>query len=318
MYYDPYSKDLRSTVFDIETTGLYPGRDRIISASFIDPDGTDLQQFFCEDSSSEDYIVSRIIETISGYDSVITFNGQSFDLPFVLTRARRYGIADELPLMRSVDVYRLLKNYWPLASSMPSLRQKAVEEALGITSSRDDLIGGDECIRLYSEYVNLGREEAKDLILLHNGDDVRQLAGITRALSFLPYAQIAFEKGFLIKLERTDLFGTSTHKLLTGASELSKGKLSVKARIEPACIPAAFYEDSFSLQASSDGHIRLDIFVQEKEGYTFADLKALKIPEEALGPSANTQSGYAVLAKDGETDFTTCNELTKTMLERLV
>ncbi len=318
MYYDPYSKDLNSTVFDIETTGLYPGRDRIISASFIDPDGSGLLQFFCDDPAAEDFIVSRIIGTLSQYDSIITFNGQSFDLPFVLTRARKFGIADELPMHRSVDVYRLLKNYWPLASSMSSLRQKAVEEALGLSSLRDDKIGGDECIRLYSEYVNLGREEAKELILLHNGDDVRQLAGITRALSFLPYAQIAFEKGFIIKLESADLFGTRTHKLLTASSELSKGKLCVKAKIAPACIPAAFYEDSYSLQSTADGHVKLEIFGQEKEGYTFVDLKALKVDKKELSSSVKVQSGYAILAENGSIEYVTCNELAKLMLERLV
>lgn len=318
MLYDPYSKDLDSLVFDIETTGLWSNRDRIISASFIRPDGSGLTQFFCDDPSAEDVLTARIIETISGCDEIITFNGQGFDLPFVLARARKYHITEKLPLHRSVDIYRWLRNYWPLAETMPSLRQKAVEDALGIASSRDDKIGGEECIRLYSEYVNLGREEARDLILLHNGDDVRQLAAITRSLSFLPYAQIAFEKGFLIKLESSDLLGSRKHRLLTSSAELSNVRLSVKARIEPACIPAAFYEDAYSLRSSADGSVALDIYVQEKEGYTFADLKALRIPENALNARSAVESGYAVLAVRGETDCHTCNDLIKLMMERLV
>ena len=61
MKYDPYSRNLKSRVFDIETTGLYPGRDMIISASFIDPDGENLTQYFTEDPAAEHLTVSRII-----------------------------------------------------------------------------------------------------------------------------------------------------------------------------------------------------------------------------------------------------------------
>ena len=318
MLYDPYSKDLDCLVFDIETTGLWSNRDRIISASFIRPDGSGLVQYFCDNPSAEDVLTARIIDTLCCCDEVITYNGQGFDLPFVLARAKKYHIAEKLPLQRSIDIYRMLKNYWPLADSMPSLRQKAVEEALGLSSCRDDKIGGEECIRLYSEYVNLGRDEARGLILLHNGDDVRQLAAITRSLSFLPYARIAFEKGFLIKLESSDLLGCKKHRLLTSSAELSKGRLNVNAKIEPACIPAAFYEDFFSLRSSADGSVALEIFVQDKEGYTFADLKALRIPEEALKSRASVESGYAILAVNGEPDYTTCNELIRIMMERLV
>ena len=92
MIYDPYSKNMRCTVFDIETTGLSPTRDMIISASFIDPDGSGLRQYFTDDPRTEYFTVSRILEELADCDAVITFNGNSFDLPFVYSKARKYKI----------------------------------------------------------------------------------------------------------------------------------------------------------------------------------------------------------------------------------
>ncbi|MCR5010157.1 MAG: ribonuclease H-like domain-containing protein [Clostridia bacterium] len=318
MRYNTYTKGLKCRVFDIETTGLYPGRDRIISASFIDPDGSNLTQYFSESSASEHLTVSSILSEFSDCDVIITYNGQSFDVPFVLTRARKYGIAEELPAFFNADVYRWLKSYWPLAETAPSLSQKSVEKMLGIGASRTDLINGGECIQLYSEYINLDNEKAKDLILLHNGDDVRQLARITQALSFLPYDKISFDKGFMLKLSSSSLFGETTHKIITTGLKLSDNVLSVCAKSYPACQPCAFYEDEMELQCSGSGEVSLKINVKSSGALRFADLKGLKVPEDELQCRQHIKSGYLILQTEDGVNFGACCELAKILLRRLV
>ena len=253
MIYDPYSKNMNCRVFDIETTGLSPAMDMIISASFIDPDGSGLTQYFTEDPASEYITVTRILEELSGCDAVITYNGNSFDLPFIYSRARKLCITGPRHFLRKIDIYRWLKSYWQLAPSMESLRQVAVEEALGLSECRTDRINGGECIPLYSDYLSRGTEKSKELILLHNADDVRQLAAITQKLSFLPYHRIAFENGFMTKANSFGLFGNCEYRILGGPAELKGGHLKLKARIDPPCMPTAYYEDGFRLQ--SDGTV---------------------------------------------------------------
>ena len=63
MNYDEI-KNSEVIFFDIETTGLYPKEDKIISASFINPDGSDLVQFFCEAPQFEDILVEQIVEEL--------------------------------------------------------------------------------------------------------------------------------------------------------------------------------------------------------------------------------------------------------------
>jgi hypothetical protein len=318
MRYNTYTKGLKCKVFDIETTGLYPGRDRIISASFIDPDGSGLNQYFSESSAAEDLTIASILSEFADSDVIITYNGQSFDVPFVLSRAKKFGLAEELPAFYNVDVYRWLKNYWPLAETAPSLSQKSVEKILGLDDSRTDLIGGEECIRLYSEYINLDNENAKDLILLHNGDDVRQLAKITQALSFLPYDRISFDKGFMIKLDSFSLFGEMTHKIITTGLRLSDNCLSLGAKSYPACPPCAFYEDEMELQCSGAGEISLKVNVKNSGALRFADLKGLKVPEDELTCRRHVKSGYLILQTEDGINYDACCELAKTLLGRLV
>ena len=318
MKYNTYTKGLKCKVFDIETTGLYPGRDRIISASFIDPDGSGLTQYFTESSASEDLTISSILSEFADSDVIITYNGQSFDVPFVLTRARKFGLADELPAFYNVDVYRWLKSYWPLAETAPSLSQKSVEKILGMDDSRTDLINGGECIRLYSEYINLDNEKAKDLILLHNGDDVRQLAKITQALSFLPYDRISFDRGFMIKLSSVSLFGEMVHKVITSGLKLSDNVLSLNAKSYPACQLCAFYEDETELQCSGSGEVSLKINVKSSGALRFADLKGLKVEEDELQCRQKIKSGYLILQTEDGINYGACCELAKILLGRLV
>ncbi|MBQ3931916.1 MAG: ribonuclease H-like domain-containing protein [Firmicutes bacterium] len=318
MRYNTYTKGLKCKVFDIETTGLYPGRDRIISASFIEPDGSNLTQYFSESSASEDLTISSILSEFKDCDVIITYNGQSFDVPFVLTRARKFGLAEELPAFYNADVYRWLKSYWPLAETAPSLSQKSVERILGLDTDRTDLISGGECIQLYSEYINLDNEHAKDLILLHNADDVRQLARITQTLSFLPYDRISFDKGFMIKLSSVSLFGEMEHKIITTGLKLGDSCLSLNARSYPACPPCAFYDDEMELQCSGSGEISLKVSVKNSGALRFADLKGLKVEEDELQCRQKIKSGYLILQTEDGIDYGACCELAKKLLGRLV
>ena len=318
MRYNTYTKGLKCRVFDIETTGLYPGRDRIISASFVDPDGNGLTQYFSESSASEYLTVSSILSEFSECDAVITYNGQSFDIPFALSRAKKYGLAEELPPFYSIDIYRWLKSYWPLAETAPSLSQKSVEKMLGFETERTDRIGGGECIQLYSEYINLDNENAKELILLHNGDDVRQLARITQALSFLPYDRITFDKGFMIKLSSISLFGETTHKIITTGLKLSDDRLTLNAKSYPPCPPCAFYEDEMEMQCSGSGEVSLKINVKSSGSLRFADLKALKVDGSDLSCRQFIKSGYLILQTEDGINYGACCELAKHFLGRLV
>lgn len=299
MLYNPYCKNLKTRIFDIETTGFYANQDLIISASFCDTNGDNLKQFFCETPQAEDFLISQILEELSHCDVVVTYNGNVFDIPFVLTRAQKYRLCENLPVFWPADIYRWLKGYWPLSERMPGLSQKSVEFALGLEKNRTDEIGGEECIALYSEYLSRNKSEAKQLILLHNGDDVRQLARITEKLSFLPYHKIAFEKGFMVR-----------PGIVTSGTKSAKNKYSVKGRAPKGALPADIFADSYRLQYDSkSGAVNLVIYTQKKEAFKFIDLKADGFKTADFEHFKGYQSGFLVLQDGDNINFAEFNAL---------
>ena len=61
MFNNVYLKDLNTTVFDIETTGLLHSRDCIINAGFCSSMG-DVWQNFTEDPADEKRVVTEALE----------------------------------------------------------------------------------------------------------------------------------------------------------------------------------------------------------------------------------------------------------------
>lgn len=306
MFNSVYLKELNTTVFDVETTGLFHSRDCIINAGFCSPLG-EVWQNFTEDPGDEKRTVEEALERIEQADAVVTYNGDTFDLPFLQRRAQKYGLCDKLPLLWSVDLYRWLKKYWPAASSMKSMSQKSVEEAFGLADRRTDEIPGGDCIPLYNYYLQTKDEKAKQAILLHNADDVRQLARIAWKCSFLPYHEIAFKEGFL--------FRAGSRKVLTRGAALKKGVLAVQARLESGLIPVSAYEDQYHLEYDMiTGKASLEFFPAQKEQFLFADLEKIPGASEACKELPAFHSGYLILAENGEPDYRSCNALAKAVL----
>lgn len=310
MKHNPYLKKLKTTVFDIETTGLYSYKDRIISSSFCDPaDGT-LTQFFLDDPADEETIVRKTLDELSKYDAVITYNGDRFDLPFVLTRAKKHGAADTLPFFWAIDLYKWVKKYWPPAPMMESLSQMSVEGALGLSERRTDEIVGGQCIDLYARWSQIGDESAKDKILLHNGDDVRQLGRIGHSLSSLPYHRIAFENGFMISGEN--------RALVTG-SAISGSALRIEGRTETGKMPADIYNEVYRyIYESETGRFSLDFRLSDGPDAKFIDLAALPVEMGDFEPLAGYRSGFLILQKSGDPQYKEANRLTEAMLMKLI
>lgn len=194
------------SIFDIETTGLYPKHDKIILIGFVHimplHNDSELVQFFAESPEEEKDILLEAIREISDSDMLITYNGRSFDVPFLDTRCKKYSIQSKN--IFNLDLYQLVRNYSTLKNIMGSLSQKSMEEFMQINHLRADEISGGESVNLYNEYrandsASFRSSALLNKILLHNRDDVLQL---TRLISLLKYfdLNVAVEKiGFTTK-----------------------------------------------------------------------------------------------------------------------
>ena len=176
--------DEEAVFLDIETTGLSPMRSFIylIGLVFIDLKEMTMHitQIIAEDRDEEEEILKLMKERLKGYKTVVTYNGNSFDLPFIAKRSERYGIE---PIgMDSFDMYEKLRLHKDTLK-LDGLKQKNIEKKLGIT--REDRYNGGECISFYKDYVKNKNQESFDRFVLHNYDDLLYMPATMSILDLL-------------------------------------------------------------------------------------------------------------------------------------
>lgn len=176
--------DEEAVFLDIETTGLSPMRSFIylIGLVFIDLKKVTMHitQLIAEDRDEEEEILKLTKEKLKGYKTVVTYNGNSFDLPFIAKRSERYGI--EPIAMDSFDMYEKLRLHKDTLK-LDGLKQKNIEKKLGIT--REDRYNGGECISFYKDYVKNKNQESFARFVLHNYDDLLYMPATMSILDLL-------------------------------------------------------------------------------------------------------------------------------------
>ena len=185
----------RTIFVDIETTGLSSKKYNIycIGLAFFQNDQIVIRQLFAQNQQEEKEILSAFLDFLSkNCNSIFTFNGKTFDLPFLESRCAFHGLsfsAADYPGKDLLQDFRPLKNLLQL----PHLRQKDLEQFLGI--GREDLYDGGKLISVYMEYEKTQDPELEHLLWLHNHED---MLGMLRLLPIYQYISL-FQGEFKIK-----------------------------------------------------------------------------------------------------------------------
>lgn len=166
--------------FDIETTGLSADVSAITLIGCCDMNGN-ITQWFNEDGFSQKQILSDFLAFIKSYDTLITFNGKTFDLPFLTSKIKEFKLEASFDPFSHLDLYQILKPYKNLWG-LKKFRQKDLEEYLGI--KRLDQLSGKKLIKTYQNYLEKGDIKDKEAVLLHNKED---LLGLLRIYSLMSY-----------------------------------------------------------------------------------------------------------------------------------
>ena len=183
-------------LLDIETTGLSSARDRIYligCAWETGQEGTlrryELRQFFAQNTGEETAMLRAFLEFFPQFSSVVHFNGDRFDLPFIRKRALLLGLGEHpgyqaLCNAESIDLCRIIKPYRS-ALGLPDGTQRSLEKLLN--TGRTDEKNGGELIKVYHGYERTRDAHARAMLLLHNADDVRGLPALSAAAPLLSF-----------------------------------------------------------------------------------------------------------------------------------
>ncbi len=161
-------------LFDIETTGLNHTHSRVILIGYIHwvGDHFQLKQLFCKGVEEEALLLQHFLQDVIGKTCLVTFNGQSFDIPFMNSRYRLLDIPFQLDKRFSLDVLRCVRKAQEQLQ-FENYKLKTVEKYLGI--ERQDQISGKESVEMYLEYARTGNPQLEKTILLHNYEDILYL-----------------------------------------------------------------------------------------------------------------------------------------------
>lgn len=238
--------------FDIETTGFSGDFSNLylIGCAYYQRGGWHLIQWFSDRADAEEEVLHAFFHFLGSFSSLIHFNGDGFDIPYLLKRCRFYGLPYDFSGIKSIDIYRLIRPYKKLLG-LESLKQKSVEAFLDI--SREDLFSGGQLIAVYEEYLLTRRDRLYDLLILHNEDDLKGMPGILPILLYRDFLDGP------LRLQRqetdtlTDAFGAVSQRVhLTFLS--------------PICLPAPVQAESscYSLELTKNElHLYVELYTGE-------------------------------------------------------
>jgi uncharacterized protein YprB with RNaseH-like and TPR domain len=167
---------------DIETAGLTSAPLFLIGTMMWDGAGLVVRQYFARDYSEESAVTSLFLDRAAGKQLLVSFNGKSFDLPFIKTRAA----ANALPCDFSPPHFDLLhesRRIW--REVLPDCKLQTLEQAIcGRTRGSD--IPGSEIPEAYHHYVRTQNAAQMVEVIEHNLLDLVTLADLMVRLPLSP------------------------------------------------------------------------------------------------------------------------------------
>ena len=179
--------------FDIETTGFSGETSQLylIGCTYFDGFGWKLIQWFADTRQAEKELLDAFFEFLKRFKILIHFNGDRFDIPYLLKCCERLGLDYHFDDLISIDIFKKIKPYRKLLK-LENMKQKSIEQFLGV--HREDKYNGGQLIDVYREYLHTHEKFLFDLLILHNADDLR---GMPSILPILNYADL-FESDFTL------------------------------------------------------------------------------------------------------------------------
>ncbi len=210
--------DLATALFvDLETTGLSGGTGVVpflVGVGYYRDNKFHVSQYFLGDLAEEERMIDELGQFFRemNFQSVVTFNGKSFDLPLLETRFilyRKPFLLSELPHLDFLFPARSLWRHKHESCRLFHLAREVVE------ADRAEDIPSAEIPWRYFQYLQTGNFTLVEPILYHNKEDILSLLGVVAA-----GAMILEENEETCLSDAMDFFGAG--KVLEKTGDLDK------------------------------------------------------------------------------------------------
>ena len=172
--------DLTRAVFlDTETTGLSGGSGTaafLIGLGYIQDESFVVRQLFMRDYPEEEAMLHELVTALGGFESLVTFNGKSFDLPLLESRLVLSRLRFALAELPHFDLLHPARSLWK--ARLESCRLTDLEYVL-LDLERDEDVPGELIPSLYFDYLRTRDASRVFRVFTHNRYDIVSLAALT-------------------------------------------------------------------------------------------------------------------------------------------
>lgn len=164
---------------DTETTGLVGGTGTIpflTGASWWEGEELVTRQFFLAGPGREGPVLEALAGLAAPRQVVVTFNGASFDLPLLRTRARLERRPDPFAELVSWDLLVPSRRLW--GNGLDNCRQQTLEEMILGRQRGEGDIEGHRIPQTWFDFLASGAAGDLPAVLRHNRRDMTGMAGL--------------------------------------------------------------------------------------------------------------------------------------------
>lgn len=166
----------KSLFLDTETTGLSGGAGTLaflVGAAWVEGEELVTEQYILGDHSDEPEMLLRLGELLKRFDTAVTFNGKTFDMPLLESRYTICRLRDHWRALDQLDLLPPARRVWKLR--LQSCRLSNLEaRVLGVRREND--LPGSEAPERFFRYLQTGDFSLLEEVIDHNLQDVVTLA----------------------------------------------------------------------------------------------------------------------------------------------
>ncbi len=176
----------RILFLDTETSSLAGGAGTfafMIGLGYFSKDTFKVVQIFLEDPDKEPAFLYVLEELAAGFDTLVTFNGKSFDIPVLRNRYFMYQNPNPFDPYNHIDLLHLARRIWK--NRLSSCRLADLEKEILQFKRSEEEIPGWLVPQIYHDYLFSGDARPLAGVFYHNQNDVVSMAALINELSLM-------------------------------------------------------------------------------------------------------------------------------------
>ena len=181
------SPNIKHVLFlDTETSSLAGGAGTfafMVGLGFFTNDSYKVVQLFLEDPDNEIAFLYALEELAAGFDTLVTFNGKSFDIPVLKNRYFIYQYPNPFDSFNHIDLLHLARRIWK--NRLTSCRLADLEKDILIFNRSEEEIPGWLVPQIYHDYLYSGDARPLAGVFYHNQNDIVSMAALLTELSLM-------------------------------------------------------------------------------------------------------------------------------------